>query len=201
LSGNVWEPDTLAFLTSRCLGGDVVHAGAYFGDFLPALSKAVAPDAHIWAFEPSAENFRCAQSTLKLNVIHNITLTHAALGEQAGTALLLTGRIGKLSRGGASAIKAARRPDRVYEEVRLVAIDEIVPADRHVTIIQLDVEHYEQQALAGALSTVRRCRPLLVLENLPRDKSWFEEKVLALGYRKIADLERNTAFGAETRPL
>ena len=200
LDGKVWEAETIAFLTAHCADGDIVHAGTYFGDFLPALSAGVAPGAHVWAFEPSAEHFQCAEATLGLNDIENVTLAHAALGEAAGTALLRIGAAGKPPRGGASAIKRRRRPGRIYEEVRVVTIDEAVPLDGRVSIIQLDVEQYEQQALAGGLSTIRRCRPVLVLENLPTDPSWFEEHVLGLGYAKIAELDRNIAFDVIRTP-
>lgn len=194
LNGEVWEEATLAFLTAHCAHGDVIHAGAYYGDFFPALSSALAPGAQVWAFEPGEENFRCAEITLKLNGITNVTLRRAALGAEAGNALLCTGSSGN-AWGGASAIRASRKDGRDYEEVPVVAIDSIVPADRHVSIVQLDVEKYEQQALAGGLCTIRRCRPLIVLENIPADKSWFRETVVSLGYARIASVDRNLVFG------
>lgn len=196
LKGSIWEAETIAFLASRCGDGDIVHAGTYFGDFLPALSKAAAPGARIWAFEPSAENLACAEITLELNDIRNVTLAHAALGDHTGTALLYTGPIGSLPCGGASAIRTMRVPGGNYEDVALVSIDGVVPEDRYVSIIQLDVERYEQQALAGALATIRRCLPILVLENLPADEQWFREKILALGYRRYGRLDANVAFVA-----
>jgi len=201
LEGQIWEPETVAFLMSKCGHGDVVHAGTYFGDFLPALSKAVAPSARIWAFEPSVENFRCAEITLQLNDIRNVDLAHAALGDKAGTALLFTGSTGKRPRGGASKIGAKRVPGREYEEVAVVTVDSVVPDDRHVSIVQLDVEGYEQQALAGALATIRRCLPRLVLESLPKDRVWFRENVLALGYRKVGRLNDNVVLTVLPAPV
>jgi hypothetical protein len=56
LAGEVWEPTTIEFLMSYGSHGDIVHAGAYFGDFLPALSRSCAPGAKVWAFEPNPEN-------------------------------------------------------------------------------------------------------------------------------------------------
>lgn len=196
LDGEVWEAETLEFLTSNCGGGDIVHAGTYFGDFLPALSQAVAADARVWAFEPSSENHRCAEITLKLNAIANITLTRAALGASAGEALLYTGAGGRKSAGGASTIVVRKREGFVYEHVRVVALEDVIPPDRSVTLLQLDVEKYEQQALAGALSLIRRCRPLLVLENLPADPLWFAENILSLGYEKAGRIDVNHIFQA-----
>jgi hypothetical protein len=79
-SGEVYEPQTIAYLTERCGRKDIVHAGSYFGDFLPALSAAIDEQALIWAFEPNLENHRCAQITMKLNIITNVRLHHAGLG-------------------------------------------------------------------------------------------------------------------------
>ncbi len=53
LSNDVYEPKTIEYILSNCNNGDVIHAGTYFGDFLPALAKGLASDAKIWAFEPN----------------------------------------------------------------------------------------------------------------------------------------------------
>ena len=194
LGGEVWEPETLAFLGSNCGRGDVVHAGTYFGDFLPALSHAVGDAARIWAFEPSSENHRCAEITLKLNAIGNVVLAHGALGAACGEALLCTGAEGRKPSGGASAIAEKRSDGFVYETVRTLALDDVIPADRNVAIVQLDVEKYEQQALTGALATIQRCRPLLVLETLPSDQRWFAENILSLGYEASGRANVNYIF-------
>lgn len=201
LRGGVWEPETVAFVTANCGAGDIIHAGTYFGDFLPALSKACAPGAQIWAFEPSLENFRCAEITLKLNDIRNVVLTNAALGECRGAGLLCTGETGAPPLGGGSTISTEKLPGFIYEAVQLVAIDEIVPAERAVSILQLDVEHYEQQALAGALSTIGRCRPLLVLETLPAEADWFARNILALEYEEFGKLDKNRAFRTKAKTV
>ncbi len=57
LAGNVWEAGVIAFMARNCGTGDIVHAGTYFGDFLPGLSHALTPGARLWAFEPSSENY------------------------------------------------------------------------------------------------------------------------------------------------
>jgi FkbM family methyltransferase len=166
----VWEPDTLGLI--RSAPGDVVHAGTFFGDFLPALASA--RDGIVWAFEPNRENYRCAHITAELNALENVTLTHAALSDTPGEAVLATSdRHGRPSGGGSRLISGA--PDgRSHETVPVVTIDEAVPSDRQVGVLQLDVEGYEQQALLGAMLTIKRCRPLLILESLPA-RDWMEE--------------------------
>ena len=107
------------FMAANCGAGDIIHAGTYFGDFLPALSRALDPDAHLWAFEPSAENFECAQKTVALNGLGNITLMNAGLGARAETLPLRIGEPERPARGGSSCIDAARVPGFVYQEAQV----------------------------------------------------------------------------------
>ncbi len=166
----VWEPDTLILM--RGIPGDVVHAGTFFGDFLPALASS--RDGIVWAFEPNLESYRCAHITADLNALENVTLAHAALGDVPGEASLVTSnRNGRPSGGGSRLISGA--PDgRGHETVPVVTVDEAVPPDRRVGVLQLDVEGSEQRALLGAMRTIKRCRPLLILETLPAQE-WIEE--------------------------
>ena len=194
LAGKVWERKTISFMADNCAGGDIVHAGAYFGDFIPGLSKALRDQAHLWAFEPSSENYACAKKTLELNAIANATLTHGALGARAGIKLLRTGAPSYPAMGGASRVVKSEKPGFTHEDTRVVALDDVVPENRLVTIVQLDVEGFEKQALSGALQTIKRCMPILILETLPRDPDWFEREILSLGYREIAKIHANKVF-------
>jgi len=199
LHEEVWESETIDYMIKHCGTGDVVHAGTYFGDFLPALSRGLANTARILAFEPNEENHRCSRITLELNRISNTVLTHAGLGSRTGTLLVRTTDAQGRSMGGASRIVPIDGRDVAgTEPVRIVTIDESVEPDRAVSIIQLDVEGYEAEALAGALSTIRRCRPILILEVLPGStlfgSDWFARHVLSLGYQRECELNGNAVF-------
>jgi len=169
LQSRVWEPDTLSLM--RSTPGDVVHAGTFFGDFLPALALR---DGMVWAFEPNRESYRCAHITADLNDLRNVTLTHAALSDACGEAALAISDRHGVPSGGASRLISGCPDGRNHETVPLVTVDETVPSDRHVGALELDVEGHEQQALAGALLTIKRCRPLLILEKLP-SQDWLQQ--------------------------
>lgn len=104
------------------------------------------------------------------------------------------------ARGGASKIinPGEENISSGIEKVEIVTIDETVPADREVKIIQLDVEGYEKQALNGALKTIRRCLPIIVVEVLSDSRllgsEWFAETILALGYEKTGSIHGNIVF-------
>ena len=240
--GRMWEEKTVEFLRSNCRDGDIVHAGTYYGDFLPALSDACSPGAMIWAFEPNLENYRCASITIQINDLQNIRLTNAGLAASQGSARIITkdtsgkglGGLSKIveenedsalaaltqmkkihnialskadlgaSQGSATIVKEDTSENglgglsnnndsalaTITEKISLVAIDDFIPEERRISIIQLDVEGHEQQALTGALKTIQRCRPILVVESMPED-SWLSENIFQLGYEHEKTIEHN----------
>jgi FkbM family methyltransferase len=193
LEGGVWEARTLELMRTVDSAGDIIHAGAYYGDFLPALARSRGAGARVWAFEPGAENHRCTEITIALNELDNVVLTRAGLGERSGRALLAVGGRNGVSLGGSSSliVDPARARWWENEEVPMVALDDVVPADRRVALIQLDVEGHEKEALLGARATIERSRPLIILESLPRP-SWLEEHLAPFGYRVRESIEHNT---------
>jgi len=191
LAGQIWEPETIEMLISHGNDGDVIHAGTYFGDFLPALSQCCAPGRRVWAFEPNPENYQCAQITGYINAVRNIELINACLGERQGARRMVTTDAAGRALGGASRIVDCENGMAGAVTVNCVAIDEVVPEDRTVSIIQLDVEGFEKPALSGALKTIERCTPTIILETLP-DEQWLSENILHLGYRVAGKVHDNT---------
>lgn len=197
LRGDVYEPQTIAFMRENCDGGDIVHAGTYFGDFLPSLSQAC--QGTVWAFEPNSENFHCAEITRLLNNLKNVELVRAGLGARRESCFLLTADSDGLPRGGSSKIVVggAEMPGRT-EMVQVVTVDEVIPSDRKVSILQLDVEGHEQDALAGALRTINRSLPIVIVEILADSPllstNWLAEKLGPLGYRAAGMVHGNSIF-------
>jgi FkbM family methyltransferase len=185
LKGDVWEPDTIQFIIDRAEGGMVIHAGASYGDFLPALAAGCSQVA---AFEPNREAHMCAEITLVLNRIENVALVWGALGAEHGTGTLATADHEKVPLGGAS-MMVDSDDSRKKETVPIWTIDGSVTGD--IRVIHLDVEGYELEVLAGAVGTIERCSPVLVLEQAI-DRAWFDE--YAPGYRQAGTVEYNHVY-------
>ncbi|HWV57096.1 MAG TPA: FkbM family methyltransferase [Longimicrobiales bacterium] len=198
LSGAVYEPKTLEYMIEHCGPRDVVHAGTFFGDFLPALSGALEPGALLWAFEPNHESFRCARITIELNGLRNVRLTNAGIGARRQQLYVETVDAKGRALGGASRIVEDTSGARAAQPVDIVAIDDVVPGDRDVGIMQLDLEGYEEQALMGAVATIRRCLPILIVEVMPRStleqSPWFSDSILGLGYERLTTLHENSVY-------
>lgn len=196
LAGEVFEPPTVAALEHHGRHGDIVHAGTYFGDMLPAAARACGPERLVWACEPNRENFRCAMLTIALNGLTNVRLQHGALGDRGGLATLQVSSAAGEALGGRSRVvtPGSAAADSTYE-VPMLRIDDLVPTDRPVALIQLDVERQEQHALSGALATIRRCLPAIVVETLP-DDAWLATNLAPLGYRRAGMVGPNTLLVA-----
>ena len=149
---------------------------------------------------------------MKINACRNIELTNAALGARESSGRLATADQSGLSFGGAKCLVTdstsvedlrieghAIAADSI-KTVRIVSVDDIVPSDRHVSVLHLDVERHEQQALSGALRTIERCRPIVIVETVP-EPSWMSANMSGLGYRQIGRAHVNTVFACLDNPV
>lgn len=205
LSNEVYEPKTIEFMLANGGNGDIIHAGTYFGDFLPALSHACGSQYKVWAFEPNPENYKCAKITMLLNNLENVSLEHAGLGQKESVVPLRTTDDRGNALGGSSSLVQGTDVPLGCEQymARIVAVDDFMPPDRRIAIIQLDVEGYEKEALAGSLETIRKWRPILILEVWSGSKllesTWFSENILGLNYRMTEKLHGNCVFVTQNR--
>ncbi len=198
-AGLIWEESTIEYILAHCGDGDVISAGAFFGDFLPAISRGIAPDATLWTFEPNPESYRCAAITGLINNLQNVKLINAALGERCGQDELIVTDFEGQALTGVSQLKGIIDKDGVRGAdtvpVRVLAIDEVVPESSRVAVLHLDVEGAEDAALLGAMETIRRSRPALIIETLPKEGSSLYEALHKLGYRVDCKLgSENTAL-------
>jgi FkbM family methyltransferase len=179
----VLDPGTLDLLRERIAnGGSLVHAGAFLGELLPALHAALSPGGHIWAFEPNPRSFQCARWTVGANGLSQVTLIHGGLGRASGTRDLVVEDARGHPLGGRCTFRPRHDPRQRVLSVQVLSLDEALPPGCDVRVVHLDVEGSETDALAGAMGTIARCRPLLVLERLPQ-RSFLREVLRPFGYR------------------
>lgn len=177
LDGDVHEQDTIECIVNNSRGNDIVHAGTFFGDMLPAFSQAFNT---VWAFEPSKFIYECASQTIQLNEITNVTLRNSALSNKVGHAYIKTANNEGKQTG--SAARLTKQTDGVTERVDVHTIDYVVPITSTIDVIHLDVEGQELDALRGAKQTIVRCKPCIVLETRGPQYRQFSKFLGALGY-------------------
>jgi FkbM family methyltransferase len=163
LRGDIHEPETIKFIIENSKKGDIIHAGAGFGDFLPALSKSCS--GKVWSFEPNLENYFCAHKTIELNKLKNISLFKYALGDEIKKSSLRVEKNNKKLGPRCEIDETSSQPlSSELQSIEIVTLDSIIPENSPVSIIHLDVEGYEFQVLRGAKSIISRDSPLIILE-------------------------------------
>ncbi|WP_424988408.1 FkbM family methyltransferase [Microbulbifer sp. S227A] len=191
LAGRVFEPDTIDFMRANCGDGDIIHAGTFFGDFLPGLSAGMAKGAKVWAFEPNPGSFAAAQQTVTLNDLGNVELQNSAVSDRAGELLFQTHRKDGSPMGGVSRVVEA--PGQGVSAVGSVMLDYAVPTARKVSILQLDVEGHEKSALQGAYHIINLWQPILVLEYFEQAR-WISRTFRNLKYRAVGKVHGNHVY-------
>ena len=102
---------------------------------------------------------------------------------------------GKSLGGSSKVIESDSNMDSSYlEKVKIVSLDTIIPQERNISVLQLDIEGYEKEALIGAIDILKRCRPILLLENPLPDPTWLEQNILSLGYKFVKEVQGNSIF-------
>jgi FkbM family methyltransferase len=156
--------DTIEGLLSQ-YPGSMVHAGTFFGDMVPHFATLIKRGNHaaamLYAFEPNTKSYLLAQKAVEANNLSNVVLFNAALGPSVGQVRIQTkSPDGKSDHGGMSFVETGGGGN---QRVPSVTIDML--EIRKLSILQLDVEGYEDEALKGALETIRREKPILALED------------------------------------
>ena len=175
-----YEPGTLGTMRRLLRPGDTfLDIGANHGLMTCVAAQVVGPTGHVIAWEPSGGSF----ALLTMNVGRNgfrdrVTLVRKAAGGETGEqALYYRPEFGT---GGATMVPTGREPDEVVEVGR---IDDHL--DRHpISMMKVDVEGFELDALTGAQRMLREDRPIVCMEYTASQPHAAEAAALlvSLGY-------------------
>tara|TARA_B100001778_G_scaffold328692_1_gene328504 strand:- start:1030 stop:1680 length:651 start_codon:yes stop_codon:yes gene_type:complete len=185
LEGEVWEPDTIKYIINNCGNSSIIHAGTYFGDFLPALSKHCKNT--VFAFEPNTESYGCARKTCLFNNCKNVILKNNALGSCTKMVNLKIKDKDKYI-GGLSSVVDDESPDT--EKVCQVKIDDVICDTTPISILHLDLEGYELNAINGAINIVKNWKPIIIIEDNGNNYIDLEN----LGYRYTKRIDNNLVW-------
>lgn len=159
-------------------GCTVVDAGANIGTHTLAFAAMVGRRGLVYAFEPQRRIFETLAANLVLNDVANVRAHHAALSVRAGVLQVPEFDRTQTHNFGGVSVGSAKRG----KSVTATSLDALRLAACH--LIKIDVEGMEREVLEGARRTIRRCRPLLYVENdRLRHSRALIEHIQALGYR------------------
>jgi len=128
-------------------GSIVVDVGANIGVFSLSASRIVGASGKVHSLEAHPQTFRYLKRNLALNVADNVMAYHVAAGNVHGT---------------------LRFSDKIFDDQNTVlqngaglevparTLDELLPSERHIHLLKVDVEGYEKFVFEGASKTLSR---------------------------------------------
>lgn len=176
--------ETAATIVREYRGGAIVDIGANTG-LLASLVREQLPETDLVLIEPVSRY--CTYIQQRFAGDAHCTVLHVGCSDAVGRhPLFLDGS----NLGANTLIDGVIVAERV-EEVDLVTLDSLC-ADVAVGVLKVDAEGWEGKVLLGALQTITRCHPLLLIEVWTGggDALWQEkvavfEQLFALGYRRF----------------
>jgi FkbM family methyltransferase len=147
-----------------------MDVGANAGNHTLVMSKDVK---QVYAFEPFARVRAQLEENLKLNNISNVKVFDFGLSNENATLPFYAGPEANL---GAASFQAAHKSDNTYlGDMQIKRGDDIV-AQHNITIdiLKADVEGFEKFVLQGLAQTLKRDRPLCIIELSPTTRKTLE---------------------------
>jgi FkbM family methyltransferase len=160
----VYEAPLVRLLQSQnTTGWTCFDVGANVGAITLALAKFVGSTGRTYAFEPGPPNIARLRANLALNpeLAARLEVTEAGVGrtpgelfwaeEQGNPGNALVGKTGS-------------------HKIKIITLDDFV-RERTISkldFVKIDVEGMELEVMQGAADTLRRFRPMLYFETLPR---------------------------------
>ena len=158
---------------------NAIDVGANKGTYTYALARLTKL---VWAFEPNPKMFKI----LERGVPANVTAAMVALSNRSGQAEL---RVPRMRKGGFSNQGGSLSATKISANYRAVAVETRRLDDldlEDIGFMKIDVEGFEAEVLEGARETIRRERPVMIIEIEERyTKVPIEialQRVLDLGY-------------------
>lgn len=142
-------------------GDWVIDVGANVGHYAVRLSQLVGASGRVLAFEPVPETFELLASDIAATGARNVSLFNVAVSARIGAAGI---SLPRFATGLTNYYMAGLTESGGAFEVLTVPLDVLMPPQR-VSLVKLDVEGHELQALLGMRKLLLRDHPRLIVEG------------------------------------
>lgn len=161
--GEYSEEEVVVF--AKCLreGQTVIEVGANIGAHTVPIAKIVGPTGRVIAYEPSKENAELLHRNLVANEVGFVEIKQEAAGSHYGHE-----RFPKLT-------ELEHKNFGRVEKGEGTVLTYTSPIDglslRQLHFLKIDAEGCERDIIYGASATIKRCRPIIYVENDREEKS------------------------------
>ena len=164
----IYDPNLVVVLNNLLpKEGTLIDAGANMGYVSLLASCNLSENGKIYALEPSQRDFERLIDNVSINHLSKVISCHnIALSDKTGTAKLMIAveeRSALNTLGSAFSFKGVEKAK--VEDVKTMSLDEFIINEgiEHVDVVKLDLEGSELKALQGAINTIQRYRPAVIL--------------------------------------
>lgn len=134
-------------------GSTVLDVGANYGVYAIRAAQLVGPAGMVYAFEPNPILAHLLSKSKRANDLSCLRVVNSVVGERRGPV-------------GFRLMEGVHGSGQVHElgenQMQMIALDDILVTE--VSLLKIDVEGYEGQVLMGGDVTIRRNRPVIVVE-------------------------------------
>jgi FkbM family methyltransferase len=163
IGGDAYEPEVQAIFRRFLKPGmSVLDVGAILGFHTMHAASIVGPSGYVLAVEPSVKNVRLLEASRRHNGFDWVNVVQVAAGRKVSILALNAD-----SKGTTSQIPEDLATLMGAETVTSVPLDILIPLERKIDFIKVDIEGAEYNALVGLQQTIQRCRPIIVSAFTP----------------------------------
>jgi FkbM family methyltransferase len=191
VGGHAWDN----FLSHLQLGDTVIDVGANAGEMTLRMAQTVGAQGVVYSIEPQTDNFERLSRNIALNNYPNIQIFQIAFGAARGYVSLAPRDWRNL---GTQSVVAQSGIAQDATAIPMTTLDDFVETHQIQAVngLKIDVEGYECEVLKGALQTIRRFHPVLLLEVI--DEYLRAQNCSASQVRQMLTREEYTLLNAET---
>lgn len=184
-SNNFWDTHALTIIDKYINDGAVIlDIGANVGNH--TLYWAIKRNARkVMAFEPYKETFNILNQNIALNNLHNVVRAYNyGLSNESCTASI---KEFHASNVGGTCFKKDSAGTYMFLPLDMMNIT------TKIDLIKIDAEWHEMEVLEGALETIKRNKPVLVIESFNK-KTEIDNLLLPLGYELKEEIQKGADY-------
>jgi len=182
-NGWFWEGWMLKYIQQNYTENtNIIDLGSNIGTTTLMMSEVLSNKCNIYSFEPLYHDI-LFKNILDNDLTNKVTIYPYGVGNEIKILKIKPVNLSdNINFGAVSLIRNLENNDN---SIKI----NIVPLDyfnfENISLIKIDVEHMEIEALEGAINLIKKCKPTIIIETYQLDKlketSVFKELVL-LGY-------------------
>jgi FkbM family methyltransferase len=165
LNGHYEKGTTELIAETLDKGDSFVDIGANIGYFTVIAANSVGGEGAVHSYEPISENVELLKRNIDSNNLKNVNIRESVVSSFSGEI-----EIGISARKGQHSTK---KDFKERKKKKCVTLDEEIKQE--IDLIKIDVEGAELQVIEGAMATIKRFKPAIILEYNP--DSWSDEQI------------------------